>query len=1754
MRMLLTLIGLGLSGLAAGSLRGDPIIYVPNGATWSYFRGLEAPTSPPGEWREPDFDDSSWATGEAPFGYDDGPFGTDLSALNPPMEDNYSAVFLRREFTVVDASQVAGLTVEVDYDDGFLLWINGSLVLDGNVTGVPDWDGFADGNHESGTFEEYELPDPAGYLVDGTNVVAAMVLNNQISSSDLRFEIEIQDPSGPDLSPPALASIAPGPGTVVRSLSQIEITFDEAVEGVTAGDLRIDGAPALTVSGSDEGPYIFTFAELDPGAHTVGWAPAPGIRDLSPAANVFEPGADWTYQVDPDAPEAQLRIAEFLASNVSGITDEDGDRTDWIEIVNAGDTAADLGGWSLTDDPDDPARWIFPSRSLQPGERLVVFASGKDRAPGNGELHAAFQISKSSGYLGLFSNTSPRLPVSEFAPRYPDQRSDLAYGRGLGGQTGYLDPPTPGQPNPAILPVTGIAEDPVASHPRGFYLEAFDLELSSVPPDADIRYTLDGTEPTASRGTLYSGPVRVAGRTSQAVVTIKAIAFHPDTLPSEVVTFTYIFPHFVSDQPDRPQGFPTSWSGAPSVDYGMDPQVVDDPDYAGSMVDALLQIPSLSIVMPVSDLFGSSGLYSNPGQSGVRWERAGSVELLHPDGREGFAQNCGVRIQGGASRSPSKSPKHSFRLLFKGIYGPTKLRYPLFEDSPVDTFDTLILRANYNNSWIHWDSGQRRRGQMIRDQWTRDSQLAMSGLSSHGTYVHLYLNGLYWGVYNLVERPSAPFAAEHLGGEKEEYDALNSAQAVDGDTQAWSTLLNRASGNLSSLAALRNVEEYLDLDPFIDYMLVNFFGANADWPSHNWYAVRRRAPGQSWYFMSWDAERIFEGTSDNRTGASNSNSPGIVFQNLRDNADFRLRVADRAHRHLFNDGLLTPDQVEARWLRRARQIDQAVIAESARWGDYRRDVHSSSNGPYEFYRLNSHYLPEKNRLLNSYFPVRSGNFLNQLRSGNLYPNLGAPVFSQHGGQISIGFRLGISRPGGTSGTIYYTLDGTDPRVAGTGAVSGSASSYSSSIPLDGFGHVKARIRNGSTWSALTEATFFLSEDVSPLRISEIHYHPASQPESEFLELWNSGGTPLSLGGLRFTDGILFTFDEGTSLAPDERLVLVRSLTAFSADHPAVDPLGEYTGSLDNGGERLRIRDREGNEILEVEYNDGDSWPIGADGFGYSLVLREADLDPRHPESWRASASPGGNPGTTDEPAPSDRVYIHEVLPGGTGVFEDAIELINLSDVPVDVSGWYLSHDRETTTSLKRFALPGGSVIPAGGFLVLYEQDFGTGPVGQRLDLSDGGFSLYLSSASGGDLTGHIVRRTVPPLIPGLSFGRHLTSTGAVHTQLEQPTFGVDFPVSLEDFRSGTGDENSLPSSSPVVINEIHYHPAPGDAEFIELENRTGSTLFLHDLDLGRGWTLDGILGADGTSDFEFPADATIPALGRALVVGVDPAFFRGLHGVPAGVPIYGPYRGALDNGGERISLLRPEILGDSGIQQVRLDSVRYNDRAPWPVAADGAGFSLERRAPGEFADDPDSWGASIVAGGTPGEANSVSGPGGNQRPTASFTFELTGVALTVSFDASDSNDPEGPLVEYLWNFGDGASGSGREIEHTFGLPGEFTVHLQVIDSGGLSASTTRRVTLEFAGGQIPGDGNQDGTLDMADTLHLLGYLFLGQPVELPCATPEGSRLLLDANGDDFLDIGDAVTTLVYLFRDGSAPPALGTECVRIQGCPEVCSP
>ena len=516
--------------------------------------------------------------------------------------------------------------------------------------------------------------------------------------------------------------------------------------------------------------------------------------------------------------------------------------------------------------------------------------------------------------------------------------------------------------------------------------EPFEVRLSTGLTDAELVYTLDASDPRTSdtaQSFTSTGPIPV-----DTTTVVRVVAWRDGGPVGQVATRTWVFPADVAQQ-ERPPGWPEAWfedygrAGYNTPLYGLSEDVLATE--AAAVEAALWELPTVSLVVAAEDLWGSDGIYDHPMEDGVAWERAGALELLPHAGAEDFAVGAGVRIHGGASRSPETSPKKSFRLLFKEQYGPASLDHDLFVGSEVSRFDTLVLRARYNQSWIHWDPTQRSRSQYLRDQFSRDSLLATGGIAPHGRPVHLYLDGLYWGVYNLGERPDAHFMVSWYGGEDTDWDVINVGEAVDGTDADWLDLVRLARGGLTDTSAYERFSERLDVPAFMDYMLVNIWLGNDDWPHNNWYASHDHTNDGPWRFFMWDAEHVLKELGTDRTAVNDTSSAGELFAALCQNPDFVEAFSARAEELLADDGPLGAEAAIARYDALAAERQDAVVAESARWGSYRRDVYCYSSGPCPLYTVDEFWWTEHDRLRDEYLPQRTAVVRAQLAARGLPP-------------------------------------------------------------------------------------------------------------------------------------------------------------------------------------------------------------------------------------------------------------------------------------------------------------------------------------------------------------------------------------------------------------------------------------------------------------------------------------------------------------------------------------------------------------------------------------------------------------------------------------------------------------------------------------------------------------------------------------------------------------------------------------------------
>lgn len=807
----------------------------------------------------------------------------------------------------------------------------------------------------------------------------------------------------------------------------------------------------------------------------------------------------------------------------------------------------------------------------------------------------------------------------------------------------YFLQPTPGAAEGSG--VTGFVEPVTFSVPRGFYSAPISVTLNTATPAAEIRYTMNGSAPSLT-SPLYTSPLSITG-----TMPLRAAAFLGGREASAPTTATYLFTAQIVQQPVAPAGYPGSWN-AIAADYAMEDNATDLAAILAqptgtplatlrSQVEASLRtLPALCLTADMADIFGSTtGIYANPSGRGDLWEKACSAELIPAPGAAelGFQINGGLQVMGLTSRNLTVNPRLPLRVIFSRRFGPPSLQYPLFPGNPVTRFDSITLRGNTRDNF-----GNDINGTCIRDQWTKRLQADMGAPASSGRFFHVFINGLYWGIYNPTERPDGDFCQEHFGGDADEWDSITLCcpnRVKSGTNAKWQELLTLATQGFETDAKFQRIlgnnpngtrnpayEILLDLDNFITFIVSGYYHASGDWPG-NFYAMRRRGPQSTGFkFITWDSDIGLgwgnvnaDKTVGDATGWWN-NSPGQVELALRAHPEYRMQVSDAVQRHYFNGGACTPARSAARWTEIATALEPALGAECARWGDYRSPL-----GTLTRWRSN------RNSYLTGWFPNRTGIVLNQLRNRGLFPAVNAPVLNQHGGPAAQSFSLMMT---GT-GSIYYTLDGSDPRLWG-GAVKAGLTPYSTPVTLSTTTTVKSRARNGSVWSALTEATFLISPPASAatLVISEIHYNPEGIDDAELIEMMNTSTSTIDLSGVRFTAGLDFTFPAGTTLAAGARIVIVRDAAAFAKHYgTTVNVAGEFHSltNLDNGGEHLTLLAANGSVIADFTYDDDAPWPNDADGRGYSLTLMNPSAHPRYDlvTSWRTSIAFGGSPGAGD---------------------------------------------------------------------------------------------------------------------------------------------------------------------------------------------------------------------------------------------------------------------------------------------------------------------------------------------------------------------------------------------------------------------------------------------------------------------------------------------------------------------------------------------
>ncbi len=976
--------------------------------------------------------------------------------------------------------------------------------------------------------------------------------------------------------------------------------------------------------------------------------------------------AAWKYQVGTAEPIGDL------AGAIEDNPDAPKSVNDWVELYNRGDAPVSLSGWSLSDRTGTTQKWVFPDVSLPVGGYLVVILDGKDvKAPGtNGYLHADFSLDADGEYLGLRDAAGSL--VQEFN-KLPQGSAFHSYGRNAQGNYVYFDQATPGAAN-AGTEFSGIVASPVPSNPGGFLPGTTSVTFASATPGATIRYTdtanavgpTDGSEPTATTGIAYSGSISIGSTRA-----IRAAAFSPGMIPSPVVSYTYLI------------GEPAPRPSLPSVSIiGNQPRSLYRP--YGTM--AIVNNAGSNYPAGPWSALGDKQQYNNANFRGIWGERPVTWQHIAANGAPLFNLDVGLRMAGSPytrpryiltgpnGPTPNTTPwstssaldKPSMNFYMRDDLGGDPLKYPVIPNSPVTSYSDFRFRGGHNDL-----------NPFILDELARRLFIDTGNKGSLGVNTTLYINGVFKGIFNLVQHVRQEWLREAFKSDLD-WDVLQVGAPSDGDGIAYQEMFTFLRNNPQNvLANYQGMQARLDMTEFVDYLIQNIYTCTGDWPHNNWIAARERSTTGKFRFFTWDAEGAFGSfgltvTSNNFvTQPQNNGAPGtqsslvtatpmtdsinagarILYTLLRSSPEFRLLFADRIQKHFFNGGALTDTAITARYNELANECAPFIagfnatrvptwvsgIGNSNRWTVTLSgtSIVSTTNAPSRRKVLLDGFTNDQ---AVSYLPA--GPVTGYFKTEGLFPATLAPSLGQFGGMVTAGYNLLISNPNGV-GTIYYTTNGLDPRLPG-GGVQGTT--YTGAIPILSVTTVKARVLSpAGEWSPLTEATFRTGTP-PPVLITEIMYHPpAFTPpglttpvdgdEFEFIEFKNTGTAPVNLYNMRLTTGIDFTFQAGATIPAGGFVVLAKNPAQFALKYPGVPVAGQYgpSSSLANSGETLTLVDPFGDTIMSFTYDDAAPWPTAADGGGNSLVPIQPNSNPSPnlSTSWRASKNPGGSPGMDD---------------------------------------------------------------------------------------------------------------------------------------------------------------------------------------------------------------------------------------------------------------------------------------------------------------------------------------------------------------------------------------------------------------------------------------------------------------------------------------------------------------------------------------------
>lgn len=669
----------------------------------------------------------------------------------------------------------------------------------------------------------------------------------------------------------------------------------------------------------DEIPVDQTFARAPDNTWSVQGTGTPGMSN--------DPESEQTVIESASYGKGDLVISEVMLYNKAYAEETDETYSDWIEIHNRSANVIDLSDFGLSNNAGNPAKWRFPKGTMiQPDEYKVIMASGtleRDADAKKKYLHLNYRLSNGSGELITLWSSSNQL-LDRMA--VGQQHRQVSYGRGNNNIAGYFLEPTPGLANGQAY--LNYATVPKFDLPAGFYQGTQNITLSLDQADgAVIRYTMDGAEPDENSN-AYQSPIPINETT---VIRARTFPQQGQLLPSEISTSTYLI-----NQPHS--------SSLSIVSLAANPD-----DFFDAVEGIYAKGNNAGVDFP---FYGANFWIRN-------WEKPANIEIFDPQGNEQINQDLAVRIFGSYSRGMEQK---GLAILARSTYGPDRLNYPIFENRPYDSYKSIVLRASSQDATIT----------KLHDI-VATSLAAETGNLQTQAYRQsvLYLNGNYFGIYNIREKISRDWMMQHYGiKDADNIDVLvGMGSVLHGDDVAYKKLTDFCEKNdISTQENYDYVKTLMDVDNYIDYLIAEMYVMNTDSGNIKWFRERSDDPERSkfrwiyydfcWSFINTKTDPMKYWTDPVGHGVGKVYST-LLPRSLFKNEEFRTQFLNRSA-ELLNT-VYAPEHVLQRIEECEANIQDEVLRDVTRWPypkDENRTEFYSPEESVQIWESNVRYMKE----------------------------------------------------------------------------------------------------------------------------------------------------------------------------------------------------------------------------------------------------------------------------------------------------------------------------------------------------------------------------------------------------------------------------------------------------------------------------------------------------------------------------------------------------------------------------------------------------------------------------------------------------------------------------------------------------------------------------------------------------------------------------------------------------------------------------